>query len=54
LRDVTFEVEWVTAGDEQVCELCESLEGQVMHIDDAQNLLPRHPRCRCVVIPVRN
>jgi len=53
LRDVTFEVEWVTAGDEQVCELCESLEGQVMHIDDAQNLLPRHPRCRCVVIPVR-
>ena len=44
-------VEWVTAQDDGVCELCEPLEGMVLKLDEARGMLPRHPNCRCAWIP---
>lgn len=49
---VSVEAEWSTTGDELVCELCQDLEGDVIPIERARNLLPRHPNCRCAWIPV--
>ncbi len=44
--------EWLTAGDERVCDLCAALEGTEMTIEEARGLIPRHPRCRCAWTPV--
>lgn len=44
--------EFVTAGDEGVCPICTGLEGNIYTLDEAENLIPVHPQCRCVVVPV--
>lgn len=51
VEEVGVAVEWATAGDEQVCEECEPLEGAVFKIDEVSGLIPRHPNCRCAFIP---
>ncbi len=43
--------EWSTADDEDVCPMCEALEGTTLTVDEARGLLPRHPNCRCAWIP---
>ena len=48
------------AGDKtisiKVCELCQSLDGQIFPIDDMTHIPPdgSHPNCRCVIVPVLN
>jgi len=49
--EVGVEAEWMTAGDDKVCELCAALEGMVIPVEDAHGLLPRHPNCRCAWVP---
>jgi SPP1 gp7 family putative phage head morphogenesis protein len=49
---VSVEAEWQTAGDDRVCDECESMEGQVFSLDDIEGMLPAHPQCRCVALPV--
>jgi len=44
-------VEWSTAGDDRVCELCEPLHGIVLTPEEARGLLPRHDGCRCCWTP---
>lgn len=51
VTDVGVMVEWSTAGDNMVCELCSSLDGTVIKIKDATSLIPRHPNCRCAWMP---
>lgn len=51
VTEVGFAVEWSTAGDERVCPLCEPLEGIVLKIEEARGLIPRHPQCRCALLP---
>jgi SPP1 gp7 family putative phage head morphogenesis protein len=48
---VGVEAEWLTTGDGLVCELCEELAGKELTIEEARNMLPRHPNCRCAWIP---
>ena len=51
--DPTVEaVEWQTAMDERVCEICEPLDGEVYEKDSAFDHPPAHPRCRCGLAPV--
>ncbi|MDY6780218.1 MAG: minor capsid protein [Halobacteria archaeon] len=50
--EVAGKAEWLTAEDDQVCEICEGLEGQVYAIDEARGLIPIHPNCRCTWLPV--
>lgn len=49
---VTAQVEFTTAKDERVCTVCRSLEGTVYSIDEARGIIPVHPQCRCVWLPV--
>lgn len=44
--------EFVTAGDEAVCPICAGLEGNIYTLEEAENLIPVHPQCRCIVIPI--
>lgn len=41
---------WVTADDERTCPECEPLNGERMTADQAHDMLPKHPNCRCTVI----
>ena len=45
-------VEVLTAGDDDVCPVCEdiSLSGPYT-INEARGLIPAHPRCRCAFVP---
>ena len=46
-------VNWVTAGDERVCDECESLAaGGPYKRSEAENMLPAHANCRCMLVPV--
>ena len=45
VQEVGVMVEWSTAGDDRVCELCAPLEGTVLRIEEARGMLPRHPNC---------
>jgi SPP1 gp7 family putative phage head morphogenesis protein len=51
IEEVGVMAEWSTAGDDRVCELCQSLEGVVLEVKEARGLIPRHPNCRCAFIP---
>lgn len=51
VEEVGVAVEWSTAGDDKVCDLCAELEGVVLKIDEARGMIPRHPLCRCSFIP---
>lgn len=39
----------VCAGDSRVCAVCWALHGQMHEVGD---ILPSHPQCRCVAVPV--
>jgi SPP1 gp7 family putative phage head morphogenesis protein len=51
IEEVTVQAEWLTAGDDRVCDLCEMMEGEVLTIEEARGLIPRHPNCRCCWVP---
>lgn len=44
--------EFVTAGDERVCDICAGYHGNRFTLKEAEHLIPIHPNCRCIVIPV--
>ena len=43
--------EWATAGG-GVCEVCASREGRRYSIDEIEGMIPAHPHCRCVALPM--
>lgn len=46
-------VNWVTAGDQKVCQECEDLAaGSPYKRSEAENMLPAHTNCRCALLPV--
>ena len=62
--EVTVDAEVLTAGDERVCPICSSLEGETMTVEEARqgemthdghthrSHPPFHARCRCALLPV--
>jgi hypothetical protein len=44
----------LTAGDDRVCDECDSLEGLTFTIEEARRLIPVHPNCRCVFVPTND
>jgi len=44
--------EFLTAGDDRVCQQCLDLEGRIFTLDAAASIIPVHPNCRCVWLPV--
>jgi len=49
VEGVKVVAEWVTAGY-KVCPECAALEGKTFSLDEAMNLLPLHPNCRCTFV----
>ena len=47
------DVEWFAAGPKP-CDDCEGNNGWVMPVDDAEGMLPAHPNCFCILLPVRS
>lgn len=45
-------VEFSTVGDEKVCSICSALNGKLFTIEEARGLIPLHPFCRCVWLPM--
>lgn len=39
------ESQLLTAGDERVCPICESLDGKIYTIEEARGVIPVHPNC---------
>lgn len=52
IEGVKIKAEWSTAGDNRVCQTCSSLEGRIYPLDEIRGMIPQHPNCRCVAIPV--
>ena len=52
VEGVKVKAEWQTAGDNRVCLECLDMEiGGPYTLDQIQNMIPRHPQCRCVALP---
>ncbi len=50
-KDVEL-VEVLTAGDDDVCQECEDISEEGPYaLEEAQDLVPVHPRCRCAFVP---
>lgn len=53
VEGVNVKAEWITAGDNRVCQLCADLEGSVFTIEVAQGMIPLHVSCRCAWLPYK-
>lgn len=51
VEGITVRAELRTAGDNRVCDICSGLEGNTYSLEEAENLIPVHPLCRCMAIP---
>jgi SPP1 gp7 family putative phage head morphogenesis protein len=49
---VTVKAEFRTATDYRVCPICASMHKKVYSLDEASGVIPVHPRCRCVWLPI--
>jgi len=52
VEGVTVIAEFVTAGDDRVCQECAGYHGNQYSLKVAEFMIPVHPNCRCVVIPI--
>lgn len=48
---VGVQAEWKTAGF-NVCPECQEMEGRIFTLDEIEGMIPLHPNCRCVALPV--
>lgn len=48
---VSVIAEWSTAGA-GVCEVCAAMEGKPFGLDEIEGMIPVHPNCRCVAVPL--
>lgn len=51
LEGVKVKAEWSTAGY-KVCPVCSDMEGHVFTLDKIEGMIPAHPNCRCIALPV--
>lgn len=52
LAGVKVQAEFASAEDNRVCDKCASIHGQIFELDKTINLIPVHPQCRCIILPV--
>jgi len=52
VEGVRVRAEWTTAGDHRVCSDCASLQGRVFKLEEIENMIPFHPLCRCIALPL--
>ncbi|SFQ22978.1 minor capsid protein [Caldicoprobacter faecalis] len=49
---VVQKVMWNATLEDNTCEECQALDGQIFDLDGDRPEIPLHPNCRCVFIPV--
>lgn len=47
-----IQAEFTTAGDDRVCTECAGYHGNRYSLDEIEHLIPIHPQCRCIALPV--
>lgn len=52
VEGVEVEAEWRTAGDGRVCPRCKPLQGRIFTLDEIEPMIPLHPQCRCMALPI--
>lgn len=53
IPQVTVFAEFITAGDDRVCQTCQDLEtGEAVPLNEARGVIPVHANCRCAWLPV--
>lgn len=53
LEGVHVQAEWMTAGDNRVCDKCAKLQGKIFTLDEIEGMIPLHPQCRCIALPYK-
>ena len=53
VEGVRVKAEFVTAGDDRVCDRCNALEREVFTLDRIEGMIPLHPGCRCIALPYK-
>jgi very-short-patch-repair endonuclease len=43
--DIIVQAEWMTAGDNRVCDRCASMQGNIYTLDQIEGMIPLHPQC---------
>ncbi len=51
LEGVKVKAEWTTAGY-RVCPDCAAMDGLEFTLKEIRSMIPRHPNCRCLALPV--
>ena len=49
---VVVEAEWTTAMDDRVCDMCAGMHGNRYTLREIEQMIPAHPMCRCIAMPV--
>lgn len=49
---VVEQVEFYAALDERTCDDCDAMHGEEFNLGDSHGVIPLHPDCRCVFLPV--
>ncbi len=52
IEGIKVKAEWSTAGDARVCEQCSGMEGNVYTLSQVRGMIPVHPNCRCLALPI--
>jgi SPP1 gp7 family putative phage head morphogenesis protein len=53
VQGIVVVAEWSTAGDERVCDRCAALHGNRYTLKEIEHMIPLHPNCRCIAVPVK-
>lgn len=51
ILNIEVKAEWATSGF-NVCPDCAALQGRVFTLDEIENLIPLHPNCKCIALPL--
>lgn len=51
LAGVQVQAEFSATNDDRVCAKCADLNGKIYTLDEAEDLIPVHPNCRCIILP---
>ena len=44
--------EWRSTNDDHVCPICAENNGKRFTLDEVEGMIPAHPQCRCIALPV--
>lgn len=52
-EDDINDVQWIASFGDRTCDYCDDMNGEIMSLDDADEMIPAHSSCRCTWAPIR-